>query len=151
MTSSQPKTPHSEPTVLFQGAEPRRAHDTDAGYDVLAVQHAEIQPGKRGLVSVGVKLALPTGTVGLIAPRSGLALKHGITVLNAPGVIDEGFRGEVKVILANLGDEAFHVKPGDKIAQLVIVPVVHPRWERSDHLPVADRGEDGFGSTGITA
>lgn len=138
---------HSEP-VLFTGPQPRRAHDTDAGYDLAAIEHATIEPGARHLVSTGTSLVLPDNHAGLVVPRSGLAVKHGVTVLNSPGVIDSGYRGIVKVALINHGDTAFHVAPGDRVAQLLVVPVVAPRWERVARLPSGDRGNEGFGSTG---
>lgn len=136
-------------SILFTGPQPRRAHDTDAGYDLAAIEHATIDPGKYRLISTGMSLVLPDGHTGLVVPRSGLAVKHGVTVLNAPGVIDSGFRGIVKVALINHGDAPFHVAPGDRVAQLLVVPVAAPRWERVARLPSADRGDAGFGSTGL--
>lgn len=135
--------------ILFTGPQPRRAHDTDAGYDLAAIEHATLDPGARRLISTGMSLVLPDNHAGLVVPRSGLAVKHGVTVLNSPGVIDWGYRGIVKVALVNHGDVPFHVAPGDRIAQLLVVPVVTPRWERVGLLPSGDRGDAGFGSTGL--
>lgn len=129
---------------------PTYAHDDDAGMDLRASEEAILPVGGRALVSTGIAIALPHGHVGLVHPRSGLAAKNGITVLNAPGTIDAGYRGEVKVILLNTSDEAFTVAPGDRIAQLVIQKVEHPDIEVVESLDEdTARGAGGFGSTGV--
>ncbi len=128
---------------------PVRAHPTDAGLDLCAVEPAELVPGARVAVPTGLALAIPTGWAGLVVPRSGLALRHGVTVANAPGLIDAGYRGELRVILVNLGAETHHVAAGDRIAQLVLTPVWDGTLEVADQLPDSDgRGTGGFGSTG---
>lgn len=128
---------------------PRYAHEGDAGMDLCASEEAEITPGGRALVHTGWIIALPGGFEGQVRPRSGLALKHGVTVLNSPGTIDAGYRGEVGVILANLGDAPFHVSPGDRIAQLVIAPITRGEPVEVKSVDATDRGTGGFGSTGI--
>jgi len=122
-----------------------------AGMDLrAAVKHAglNIDPGARAMVPTGIALALPEGFEAQIRPRSGLALKHGITVLNAPGTIDADYRGEIGVVLANLGDEPFVVERGMRIAQMVVAPVSQVAWILTDGLPESARGPGGFGSTG---
>lgn len=128
---------------------PAYAHLSDAGMDVQSVEELVILPGKRALVHTGLVLQLPSAFEAQVRPRSGLAIKHGITVLNAPGTIDSGYRGEVCVILINLGGESFQVKKGDKIAQLVIASVIQPVLKEIDVVDETDRGNGGFGSTGI--
>jgi dUTP pyrophosphatase len=108
-----------------------------------------IAPGGMAAVPTGLTLAVPSGYEAQVRPRSGLALRHGLFVLNSPGTVDSDYRGEVKVILANLGREAFQVKRGDRIAQLVICPVIRARWEEVERLPESSRGEGGFGHTGL--
>lgn len=131
---------------------PQRAHETDAGFDLHADEHLTLQPGGYRLVRTGIAIALPYGTAGLVCPRSGLAGKHGVTVLNAPGVVDAGFRGELRVILVNHSDVPFEISPGDRIAQLVITPFVVPSFvEDAVSEDETDRGLSGFGSTGIAA
>jgi dUTP pyrophosphatase len=127
---------------------PSKSHPSDAGYDLVATEHFVIPPGQRHMTSTGVAVAIPAGFVGLVAPRSGLAYKHGVSVTNAPGIVDSGYRGELKVIVHNLGAEAFTINPGDRIAQLVVVPYLRWQAEEVDELPEADRGDAGFGSTG---
>lgn len=100
------------------------------------------------MTRTGVAVAIPNGFVGLVAPRSGLAYKHGISVTNAPGIVDAGYRGELKCIIHNLGHEPFEIKPGDRIAQLVVTPFLQWESEEVAELPEADRGDNGFGSTG---
>lgn len=107
-----------------------------------------LEPGRRMLVPCGFAMALPEGFEGQVRPRSGLAVKHGVTVLNAPGTIDADYRGEVKVILVNLGDEPFSIERGMRIAQLVVAPVPRVSWKESVELPGTDRGSGGFGHTG---
>ena len=121
----------------------------DAGADLTSVAQVTLAPGERALVPTGIALALPPGTVGLVHPRSGLAARHGITVVNAPGTIDSGYRGEVHVNLVNLDPrESFTVQVGDRIAQLVVQHYVHATFEVADSLPESDRGDTGHGSTG---
>lgn len=121
-----------------------------AGMDIQAAVDAplEIPPGAYRLVPCGFAIAVPAGYEAQVRPRSGLAAKHGVTVLNTPGTIDSDYRGEVKVILINHGDAAFTVTPGMRIAQLVVARVAHVTWTRVDALPDTDRGEGGFGHTG---
>ena len=128
---------------------PAYAHPGDAGMDIRSVDDLEIAPGARALVHTGLVMALPPGWEAQVRPRSGLALKHGVTVLNTPGTIDAGYRGEVGVILANLGDAPFAVKKGDRIAQVVIAPVTTAAIEETDVVDDTDRGGGGFGSTGV--
>ncbi|MDF2495721.1 MAG: deoxyuridine 5-triphosphate nucleotidohydrolase [Sphingomonas sp.] len=119
-----------------------------AGMDVVAAEDVTLAAGARHAVATGFAIAIPDGFEVQVRPRSGLALKHGITCLNTPGTIDSDYRGEVKVILANLGDAAFDVKRGDRIAQLVPAPVTRASLVESDMLDDTDRGDGGFGSTG---
>lgn len=128
---------------------PVRAHPGDAGLDLHAVEHATLAPGGRAAVGTGLAIAIPTGWAGLVVPRSGLARDHGVTVANAPGLIDAGYRGELAVLLVNLGDAPFAVTPGARIAQLVLTPVATVPVSEVTELPASDgRGEGGFGSTG---
>ena len=127
---------------------PTRAHDTDAGLDLYALHPADIPPGQRHLVGTGVHVAIPPGYVGMICPRSGLAHKHGLTVLNAPGIIDAGYTGEIKVNLHNTGDEVCWVETGARIAQLVIAPIPDAHLVQVDSLDTTERGDNGHGSTG---
>lgn len=131
---------------------PQQMSDHAAGVDLCAAVQTEviIPPGARTLVGTGLCMAIPEGYEGQVRPRSGLALKHGVTVLNAPGTIDSDYRGEVGVILINLGEEPFEVKRGDRIAQLVIAPVTAAIFSEADELPVTGRGEGGFGHTGLS-
>jgi len=128
---------------------PSYAHPSDAGMDVRSVADLTIAPGGRALVPTGLVMLLPPMYEAQVRPRSGLALKIGVTVLNAPGTIDSGYRGEVGVILMNLGTEDFQVKKGDKVAQIVIAPVTQPVIVETDTLDETDRGAGGFGSTGV--
>jgi dUTP pyrophosphatase len=128
---------------------PTRAHDGDAGYDLHAAEPVMLQPGARGAVGTGVAVEIPDGHAGLVLPRSGLAARHGIAVVNAPGLIDSGYRGEVRVILLNTDrEERFEVEPGDRIAQLVVVRVEAPELMEAGELGESLRGAGGFGSTG---
>lgn len=127
---------------------PAYAHKSDAGMDVRSVADIVIPPGGRALVPTGLVAVIPPMHEIQVRPRSGLALKHGVTVLNAPGTIDSGYRGEIGVILANFGDGDFQVAKGDKIAQLVFAPVAQPEIEETDDIDETDRGSGGFGSTG---
>ncbi|WP_448571313.1 dUTP diphosphatase [Trichothermofontia sp.] len=128
---------------------PAYAHEGDAGLDLFANVEASIQPGESTLIPTGICLELPPGTEAQIRPRSGLALKHQITVLNSPGTIDAGYRGEIGVILINHSRKVFKVAVGMKIAQMVIQPVIRVKVETSEELAVTTRGENGFGSTGL--
>ena len=128
---------------------PAYAHPSDAGMDLRSVDELVIPPGKRALVHTGLVMLLPPAYEAPVRPRSGLALKAGVTVLNTPGTIDSGYRGEVGVILINLGEEPFAVRKGDKIAQLVIAPVTQPQVVETDVVDATDRGAGGFGSTGV--
>ncbi|HWV88369.1 MAG TPA: dUTP diphosphatase [Capillimicrobium sp.] len=128
---------------------PTRAHDDDAGLDLYAVEAATLGPGERALVATGIAIELPERHAGLVVPRSGLAIRHGISVVNGPGLIDPGYRGELKVVLLNTDREAtFTVAPGDRIAQLVITRVETPDIVEVDALEPSRRGDGGFGSSG---
>ena len=128
---------------------PAYAHPGDAGMDLCSVQSLVIPPGGRALVPTGLAMALPSGYEAQVRPRSGLALKRGVTVLNTPGTIDEGYRGEVGVVLANFGDTDFVVEKGDRIAQMVIAPVTRAEIVEVSQVDETDRGTGGFGSTGV--
>lgn len=128
---------------------PTRAHPGDAGLDLVAAEARDLAPRARAAVPTGIAVAIPEGFAGLVVPRSGLARRHGVTVANAPGLIDAGYRGELVVLLVNLGDEPHRVQAGDRIAQLVVTPVALPAAREVEELPGSDgRGEGGFGSTG---
>ncbi len=127
---------------------PAAAHPDDAGLDLHAAESVELAPGARALVPTGIAVAIPAGYAGLVLPRSGHALRLGVTVLNAPGLIDPGYRGEVKVLLVNHGPAPVTFARGDRVAQLVVVPVASARLEPVTELPPAGRGPGGFGSTG---
>ena len=127
---------------------PTRAYQHDAGLDLAACERIELGPGERALVGTGLTVAIPDGHAGFVQPRSGLAARHGVTVLNTPGLVDAGYRGELKVVLVNTDrSEPFVVEPGMRIAQLVIVPVATPDLVEVDELPDSERGEKGFGSS----
>ncbi|MBO7166677.1 MAG: dUTP diphosphatase [Kiritimatiellae bacterium] len=137
-------------TLLNESAVlPTYAHPGDAGMDLRSIEDVVIEPGKRALVKTGLAMELPEDAEAQVRPRSGLAIKNGITVLNSPGTIDSGYRGEVGVILINHGEEAFHVEKGMKIAQMVIAKVEHAKIEVVTELSSSDRGAGGFGSTGV--
>lgn len=128
---------------------PVYAHPGDAGADLTAAEAVRLEPGRRALVGTGVRIALPDGYVAFVVPRSGLAARHGITIVNAPGTVDAGYRGEIKVSLLNTDpDEAFEIAAGDRIAQLIVMPVPRANFIEVDELPDSVRGEGGFGSTG---
>jgi dUTP pyrophosphatase len=127
---------------------PERAHDDDAGLDLRSVESLVLKPGERAMVRTGLAIELPAGHAGLVVPRSGLAARHGISGVNAPGLIDAGYRGEVKVILLNTGADPFPVDVGDRIAQLVIVAVAVLEVVEAESLEASARGDGGFGSTG---
>jgi len=128
---------------------PSRAYDGDAGLDLYALEHAELGPGERVSVRTGIAVEIPLGQAGLVLPRSGLAARHGIALVNAPGLIDAGYRGELKVLLLNT-DRAlgFKVEAGDRIAQLVLVRVETSEVTEVDELALSERGAGGFGSSG---
>ena len=142
------RLPHGDGLPL-----PAYATALSAGVDLLAAVAEDVilQPGARALVPTGIAIALPSGTEAQVRPRSGLALKHGISVLNSPGTIDADYRGEIGVILVNLGQEPFTVSRGSRIAQMVIAPCGQARWHTVETLPDSARGDGGFGSTGIAA
>lgn len=128
---------------------PAFAHPGDAGADLVAAEAVRLEPGQRALVGTGVRIALPDGYAAFVVPRSGLAAKHGITIVNAPGTIDAGYRGEIKVALLNTdASEPYEIGVGDRIAQLIVMPVPPVRFVPVDVLPDSVRGEGGFGSTG---
>ena len=129
---------------------PARAYDGDAGLDLAAVEQVVLGPGQRAAVGTGLAVAIPAGHAGLVVPRSGLAAKHGISIVNAPGLVDAGYRGELKVLLLNTDPvESFTVEPGMRIAQLVVVSLPEVRTVEFDELPPSERGEGGFGSSGV--
>lgn len=141
----------SDVAVLLKaepGFEPVYAKPGDAGADLRSTDDAVLKAGARLLVRTGVSIALPDGYVGLVHPRSGLAAKHGITVLNAPGTVDAGYRGEIMVTLLNTSDQDFAITRGDRIAQLVIQKFEKAQFLQVDELPGSERGETGFGSSG---
>jgi len=127
---------------------PAHAHPGDGGVDLYARDGVSLAAGERAVVPTGVAVAIPPGYAGLVTPRSGLAVRHGIGVVNGPGLVDSGFRGEIRVILVNHGSEPFALKRGDRIAQLVVVAVCEQEFEVVDELPDSVRGEGGLGSTG---
>lgn len=130
---------------------PSYSHPGDAGADLSSSQELVLLPGQRAVVGTGVSIALPRGYVAFIVPRSGLAAKHGITVLNSPGTVDAGYRGEILVTLLNTDTEnEFPIHVGDRIAQMIVMPVTQARFTAVDKLPESERGDSGFGSTGIT-
>ncbi len=128
---------------------PSRAHPGDAGLDLYACEAAHIGPGERWSVGTGVAVEIPEGHAGLVLPRSGLAKRHGISLVNSPGLIDAGYRGEIRVLLLNTDPaETFRVEPGDRIAQLVITPIALPEPVEAESLADSARGDGGFGSSG---
>ena len=132
-----------------EGRAPERAHDHDAGFDLFASEPARIAPGQRASVGTGIAVAIPEGHAGLVLPRSGLAARHGIALVNAPGLIDAGYRGELRVLLLNTDRvDAFEVAPGDRIAQLLITPFAPVAPVELAELATTARGAGGFGSSG---
>jgi dUTP pyrophosphatase len=128
---------------------PARAHPGDAGTDLFAAADVELAPGQRALVPTGIAIALPDGYAGFVHPRSGLAARHGVTIVNAPGTVDAGYRGEIRVTLLNTDpDRPVRFERGDRIAQLIIQRVAYPVFHEVATLPGSARGEGGFGSTG---
>jgi len=131
---------------------PSYAHPGDAGADLHSNESLTLAPGERALVGTGVSIALPDGYAAFIVPRSGLAAKHGITIVNSPGTVDAGYRGEIKVALLNTDPTAaFTIEAGDRIAQIIIMPVTRATFVPVERLPGSQRGHGGFGSTGISA
>jgi dUTP pyrophosphatase len=128
---------------------PHYAHHGDSGMDVYSIEDKILEPGETALIRTGLKLAVPENYEVQVRPKSGLALKHSVTLVNAPGTIDSGYRGEVGVILINLGHEPYHVKKHTKIAQFVVCPVIHATVNEVQSLDDTVRGEGGFGSTGL--
>jgi dUTP pyrophosphatase len=127
---------------------PRHAYPGDAGLDLAACERVVLEPGDRATVATGLAVAIPAGYAGYVQPRSGLAAEHGITMVNAPGLVDSGSRGELRVVLLNTDrDRAFEVEPGMRIAQLVLLPVPPVELRVVDELPASERGERGFGSS----
>lgn len=137
------RLPHGEGLDL-----PRYATDGAAGMDVVSAENVQIDPSARHAVATGLSMAIPPGYEIQVRPRSGLALKHGITVPNTPGTIDSDYRGELKIILINHGAEPFEIRRGDRVAQLVLAPVTQARWDEVAELDETTRGASGFGSTG---
>lgn len=134
---------------IIASAVPVFAHPGDAGADLTAAEAVRLEPGHRALVGTGVRIALPEGHVAFVVPRSGLAARHGITVVNSPGTVDAGYRGEIKVALLNTDlADAYDIAVGDRIAQLIVMPVPPVRFVPVEELPDSARGEGGFGSTG---
>ena len=128
---------------------PSRAYAGDAGLDLAACERVELDPGERATVGTGLAVAIPEGFAGFVQPRSGLAARHGITIVNTPGLIDAGYRGELRVVVLNTDRrERFVVEPGMRIAQLVVLPVAHVELVEVDELPESERGTAGFGSSG---
>jgi dUTP pyrophosphatase len=128
---------------------PGRAHPGDAGTDLFAAEDVELAPGQRALVPTGIAIALPDGYAGFVHPRSGLAARHGVTIVNAPGTVDAGYRGEIRVTLLNTDpDRPVRFQRGDRIAQLIIQRVAYPVFHEVQTLPGSARGDGGFGSTG---
>ena len=141
--------PRTVDVLLTGSTVPAYAHPGDAGADLRAAEAVELAPGERATVGTGTAIALPEGFAAFVMPRSGLAARHGITIVNAPGTVDAGYRGEIRVTLQNTDARAtFRVEVGDRIAQLVVMPVVQARFVPVEWLPGSHRGERGFGSTG---
>jgi len=136
--------------VCEDGIIPRYAHSGDAGLDLHSAEEVTLQPFERALISTGIALAIPSGYAGYVLPRSGLAIKQGLSIVNAPGLIDSGYRGEVKVIAINLDPTiAIKIKKGERIAQLVVSPCAHVQLLKVDTLDETQRNQSGFGSSGI--
>jgi dUTP pyrophosphatase len=127
---------------------PAHAHRGDGGVDLFAREAVRLEPGERAAVATGIAVAIPPGHAGLVTPRSGLALRRGLGIVNAPGLVDSGYRGEIRVVLVNHGSDPVEVARGDRIAQLIVVPVAVQEYVEVEALPPSDRGAGGFGSTG---
>lgn len=135
--------------LIASGTLPAYSHPGDAGADLVAAEAVELAPGQRATVGTGVSIALPDGYAAFVVPRSGLAAKHGITIVNSPGTVDAGYRGEIRVTLLNTDrDESYPIAVGDRIAQLIVTPVSRARFVQVEQLPGSHRGQAGFGSTG---
>jgi len=138
--------------LISSSTVPAYAHPGDAGADLMAAEAVVLAPGARATVPTGVSIALPDGYVAFVVPRSGLAAKHGITIVNSPGTVDAGYRGEIRVTILNTDAEhPFPIEVGDRIAQLIVMPVARARFVPVNTLPGSHRGEAGFGSTGTRA
>jgi dUTP pyrophosphatase len=130
---------------------PVYAHPGDAGADLCSAETVTLQPGRRKTVGTGISIALPDGFAAFVVPRSGLAARHGITIVNSPGTVDAGYRGEIRVTLLNTDTEVpYDIAAGDRIAQIIVMPVTQARFVPVDQLPDSERGTGGFGSTGYT-
>lgn len=142
---------HVSIKILSRDAQiPHMAYNGDAGVDLRSVERIVLEPQERAMVATGLAIALPEGYAGFVLPRSGLAAKHGISIINAPGLIDSNYRGELKVILLNTDpDKSFTIEIGDRIAQLIVMPVPTINFEQVEELTESQRGESGFGSSGI--
>jgi dUTP pyrophosphatase len=135
--------------AFLGGPAPAYSHPGDAGADLCAAEAVELRPGERATIGTGLSVALPEGYAGFVVPRSGLAARHGITIVNSPGTVDSGYRGEIRVTLLNTDSSvAYSVAVGDRIAQLIVAPVVGARFVSVESLPASHRGSSGFGSTG---
>jgi len=140
----------SIPVVVADGASlPRYQTEGSAGMDLVSTEPVELAPGERKLVGTGIQVAIPAGFEGQVRPRSGLAVRHGISMVNTPGTIDSDYRGEIKVLLINLGDSVVKLGQGERVAQLVICPVMRADWLVVESLDDTERGGGGFGSTGF--
>ena len=129
---------------------PAGAYEGDAGLDLASVEEAELAPGERRTIATGIAVAIPPGHAGFVQPRSGLASRHGITVVNSPGLIDSGYRGEIRVVVLNTdSSETFRIEPGDRIAQLVVLALPELRILVTDELPGSERAHRGFGSSAV--
>ena len=138
--------------LISAEAVPEYAHPGDAGADLVAGEAVVLEPGQRATVGTGVSIALPDGYVAFVVPRSGLAMKHGLTIVNSPGTVDAGYRGEIRVTLLNTDTtEPYPIAIGDRIAQLIVMPVSRARFIPVETLPGSHRGTDGFGSTGTAS
>ena len=138
--------------LIATGETPVYAHPGDAGADLFAAETLVLEPGTRATVGTGVSIALPDGYVAFVVPRSGLAMRHGITIVNSPGTVDAGYRGEIRITMLNTdAEQPFTIEPGDRIAQLIIMPVSRARFIPVEKLPGSHRGAAGFGSTGHRA
>lgn len=142
--------PETLEVLINAAVMPEVAHPGDAGADLRSTEEYELAPGERKTIGTGVSIALPDGYVAFIVPRSGLAAKHGITIVNSPGTVDAGYRGEIKVTLLNTDQSnPFSIAVGDRIAQMIVMPFARARFIEVDRLPESERGEGGFGSTGV--
>lgn len=142
--------PDTVEVLITADTVPAYAHPGDAGADLHSTEALTLAPGARATVGTGVSIALPDGYVAFVVPRSGLAFKHGITIVNAPGTVDAGYRGEIKVSLLNTDQSVpYEINPGDRIAQLIVMPVTRATFVPVDTLPESVRGDGGFGSTGF--